>query len=143
MPPHPTFLIVDDDEGHTILRREKLEATGLSNHIRHFRDGQATLDSLFKERVAGGAAFLVLLDIRRPKLDGIEVLRRFKADASLRKAPAIMLPTTNDSPEIARCHTFGCSVYTQKPVDYDRFSAAIRSLGGFVPFLQITPLGAG
>ncbi|MEY4006176.1 MAG: hypothetical protein RLZZ221_2272 [Verrucomicrobiota bacterium] len=54
-----------------------------------------------------------------------------------------MLTTTDDSREIARCHELGCNVYMQKPVDYDRFSEAIRSLGGFVPFLQIPRLTAG
>ena len=93
----PTILIVDDDEGHAILIRENLEAAGLSNRIRHFRDGQAILDFFFKDHPAPGDAFLVLLDIRMPKIDGIEVLRRLKADPGLRKLPVIMLTTTDDS----------------------------------------------
>ena len=139
----PTILIVDDDEGHAILIRENLEAAGLSNRIRHFRDGQAILDFFFKDHPAPGDAFLVLLDIRMPKIDGIEVLRRLKADPGLRKLPVIMLTTTDDSREIVRCHDLGCNVYMQKPVDYDRFSEAIRRLGSFVPFLQIPRLNAG
>ena len=143
MNPQPAILIVDDDEGHAILIRENLEAAGLTNRIRHFRDGQAILDFFFKDRPAVGDSFLVLLDIRMPKVDGIEVLRRLKADPNLRKLPVIMLTTTDDSREIGRCHELGCNVYMQKPVDYDRFSEAIRRLGGFVPFLQIPRLNAG
>ena len=143
MTSEPIILIVDDDEGHAILIRENLEAAGLSKRIRHFRDGQAILDFFFKDRPAPGDAFLVLLDIRMPKVDGIEVLRRIKSDPNLRRLPVIMLTTTDDSREIARCHELGCNVYMQKPVDYDRFSEAIRSLGGFVPFLQIPRLTAG
>ncbi len=143
MTSQPTILIVDDDEGHAILIRENLEAAGLSNRIRHFRDGQAVLDFFFKDYPALGDSFLVLLDIRMPKVDGIEVLRRLKADANLRKLPVTMLTTTDDSREIVRCHELGCSVYMQKPVDYDRFSEAIRRLGGFVPFLQVPRLSAG
>ena len=143
MTSEPIILIVDDDEGHAILIRENLEAAGLSNRIRHFRDGQAILDFFFKDRPTPGDAFLVLLDIRMPKVDGIEVLRRIKSDPNLRRLPVIMLTTTDDSREIARCHELGCNVYMQKPVDYDRFSEAIRSLGGFVPFLQIPRLTAG
>jgi len=143
MTSQPTILIVDDDEGHAILIRENLEAAGLSNRIRHFRDGQAVLDFFFKDPPTLGDSFLVLLDIRMPKVDGIEVLRRLKADANLRKLPVIMLTTTDDSREIVRCHDLGCSVYMQKPVDYDRFSEAIRRLGGFVPFLQVPRLSAG
>ena len=143
MTSEPIILIVDDDEGHAILIRENLEAAGLSNRIRHFRDGQAILDFFFKDRPTPGDAFLVLLDIRMPKVDGIEVLRRIKSDPNLRRLPVIMLTTTDDSREIARCHELGCNVYMQKPVDYDRFSEAIRRLGGFVPFLQIPRLTAG
>ena len=143
MTSQPTVLIVDDDEGHAILIRENLEAAGLSNRIRHFRDGQAILDFFFKDRPPVSEAFLVLLDIRMPKVDGIEVLRRIKSDPALRRLPVIMLTTTDDSREIVRCHELGCNVYMQKPVDYDRFSEAIRRLGGFVPFLQVPRLNAG
>jgi CheY-like chemotaxis protein len=75
-----------------------------------------------------------------PKVDGIEVLRRLKADANLRKIPVIMLTTTDDAREVTRCHELGCNVYLQKPVDYDRFSDAIRRLGQFVPLLHVPRL---
>lgn len=137
----PTILVVDDDEGHAILIRENLESAGLSNRIEHFRDGQAILDFLFgtadspAQRRDG--PFLLLLDIRMPKVDGIEVLRRVKADPELRKLPVIMLTTTDDAREVERCHQLGCSVYIQKPVDYDRFADAIRRLGLFVTLLLV------
>jgi CheY-like chemotaxis protein len=136
----PTILIVDDDEGHAILIRENLEAAGLNNRIRHFRDGQAILDFFFKDPPQVSETFLVLLDIRMPKVDGIEVLRRIKAHRELRKLPVIMLTTTDDSREVVRCHELGCNVYMQKPVDYDRFSEAIRRLGKFVPLLHVPQL---
>ncbi|PAW77309.1 MAG: hypothetical protein B9S27_08265 [Opitutia bacterium Tous-C8FEB] len=136
----PTILIADDDEGHAILIRENLEAAGLRNPIRHFRDGQAVLDFLLRDPARADGPFLVLLDIRMPKVDGIEVLRRLKADANLRKIPVIMLTTTDDAREVTRCHELGCNVYLQKPVDYDRFSDAIRRLGQFVPLLHVPRL---
>jgi CheY-like chemotaxis protein len=136
----PTILIADDDEGHAILIRENLEAAGLRNPIRHFRDGQAVLDFLLRDPARADGPFLVLLDIRMPKVDGIEVLRRIKADANLRKVPVIMLTTTDDAREVTRCHELGCNVYLQKPVDYDRFSDAIRRLGQFVPLLHVPRL---
>ena len=136
----PTILIADDDEGHAILIRENLEAAGLRNPIRHFRDGQAVLDFLLRDPARADGPFLVLLDIRMPKVDGIEVLRRLKADANLRKVPVIMLTTTDDAREVTRCHELGCNVYLQKPVDYDRFSDAIRRLGQFVPLLHVPRL---
>jgi CheY-like chemotaxis protein len=82
----------------------------------------------------------VLLDIRMPKVDGIEVLRRLKGDPQLRKLPVIMLTTTDDSREVELCHELGCNVYIQKPVDYDKFSEAIRRLGLFVMLLLVPPV---
>lgn len=141
MKTEPTIVIVEDDEGHAILIRQNLEAAGLSNPIEHFRDGQAALNFFFDpesprlhhpERI-----YLVLLDIRMPKVDGIEVLRRLKGDPLLRKMPVIMLTTTDDAREVERCHQLGCNVYIQKPVDYDRFAEAIRRLGLFVTLLIV------
>lgn len=137
----PVILIVEDDEGHAILIRQNLEAIGLKNQIEHFQDGQAALDFLLRRgpgRVrAHRQEYLVLLDIRMPKVDGIEVLRQIKLHPELRKLPVIMLTTTDDSREVDRCHQLGCSVYIQKPVDYEKFADAIRRLGMFIPLLQI------
>jgi len=140
----PVILIVEDDEGHAILVRQNLEAAGLSNHIEHFRDGQAVLDFFFKpatdRKAAPGGMYLVLLDIRMPKVDGIEVLRRLKADPELRKLPIIMLTTTDDVREVERCHELGCNIYIQKPVNYDKFTEAIRRLGLFMTLLLVPPV---
>ena len=137
----PIILIVDDDEGHAILVRQNLEAAGLNNRIEHFRDGQAVLDFFFHPNGASqrhaNEVYLVLLDIRMPKVDGIEVLRRVKSDPELKKIPVIMLTTTDDQREVERCHQLGCSVYIQKPVDYDKFAEAIRRLGLFVTLLLV------
>ncbi|MDO8544085.1 MAG: response regulator [Opitutaceae bacterium] len=143
----PAILIVDDDEGHAILVRENLEAAGLSNEIAHFRDGQAVLDFFFQPDGArtrhAGEVYLILLDIRMPKVDGIEVLRRLKGDAELHKIPIIMLTTTDDQREVDRCHQLGCNVYIQKPVDYEKFAEAIRRLGLFVTLLLVPPVSDG
>jgi len=140
-PPLPAILVVEDDEGHAILIRENLKAAGLPNRIEHFRDGQAILDYLSAE-FHDRSAYLVLLDIRMPKIDGIEVLRRIKADPELRKLPVIMLTTTDDSREVERCHELGCSGYIQKPVDYDKFAEAIRRIGLYVPLLLMPQVGS-
>ena len=140
----PVILIVEDDEGHAILVRDVLETAGLSNKIRHFRDGQAVLDFLFGDGTKPvhhvGQMYVVLLDIRLPKVDGIEVLRRIKADPDFRKLPVIMLTTTDDKREVDMCHKLGCSVYIQKPVDYERFTEAVRRLGLFIMLLVVPPL---
>jgi CheY-like chemotaxis protein len=140
----PEILIVDDDEGHAILVRENLIAAGLNNPIRHFSDGQAVLDFFFgpncAKRTEAGQAYLVLLDVRMPKVEGVEVLRRLKADPVLRKMPVVVLTTTDDAREVERCHQLGCNVYIQKPVDYDKFAEAIRRLGLFITLMMLPPV---
>lgn len=143
----PVILIVDDDEGHTILIKDSLETGGLSNRIEHFRDGQAVLDYFFRRgpgpHAAKNGSYLVLLDIRMPKVDGIEVLRRLKADWELGKLPIIMLTTTDDAREVERCYFLGCNVYLQKPVAYEKFAEAIRRLGMFITLLLVPPVNQG
>jgi CheY-like chemotaxis protein len=146
MHPTPKIVIIEDDEGHAILVRQNLEAAGLENEYLHFRDGQAALDFFFKggkpAADLGQQSYLILLDIRMPKVDGIEVLRRLKADPELHKLPVIMLTTTDDAREVERCHQLGCNVYIQKPVDYDKFTEAIRRLGLFVTLLLLPSVKA-
>jgi DNA-binding NarL/FixJ family response regulator len=91
-----------------------------------------------EERDASPAApYLLLLDIRMPKVDGIEVLRQVKEHPHLRRVPVIMLTTTDDPREVERCHLIGCSNYMVKPVDYDKFSEAIKNLGLFISLVQV------
>ena len=140
----PTILVVDDDEGHAILIRQNLELAGLTNRIEHLWDGQAVLDYFFgrdsKAPMRRAGCYLVLLDVRMPKVDGVEVLRRLKSDPELKKLPVIMLTTTDDAREVERCYALGCNGYIQKPVDYEKFSEAIRRLGLFVMLLLIPPV---
>lgn len=138
----PTILIVDDDEGHAILIRQNLEGAGIDSRIEHFCDGQAILDFFFGRRHQPNETYLILLDIRMPKVDGIEVLRRLKAAPEFRKLPVLMLTTTDDTREVERCHLLGCNGYIQKPVDYEKFAEAIRRIGLFVPLLLVPTLTA-
>lgn len=139
--PKPIILSVEDDEGHALLIRQNLEDAGIDNRIEHFTDGQAVLDFFYgrdhDRSCESGQTYIVLLDIRLPKVDGVEVLRQLKADAALRTLPVIMLTTTDDEGEVERCHRIGCSAYVQKPVDYDGFSETIRQLGHFISLLLV------
>ena len=137
----PTILIVDDDEGHAILIRENLESAGMPNRLEHSRAGQAVLDFFASRPPTPTESYVVLLDIRMPKVDGIEVLRRMRADPKLRMLPIIMLTTTDDVRDVQRCHQLGCSGYIQKPVDYEKFADAIRRIGFFVPLLLVPHVG--
>jgi CheY-like chemotaxis protein len=135
------ILVADDDEGHARLIEMNLHRAGLHNAIQRFVNGQDILDFLFRRgtgpKRTPEAPYLLLLDIRMPKVDGVEVLRQLKADPELRKLPVIMLTTTDDPREVARCHELGCSNYIVKPVDYEKFSDAIKHLGLFISLVQV------
>ena len=80
---------------------------------------------------------LVLLDLNLPVLDGYQVLQRLKADERTRRIPVVILTTTDDAREVARCYELGCSIYVTKPVDYSQFSEAIRKLGLFLSVVTV------
>ena len=135
------ILIAEDDAGHARLIEKNLGRVGLHNPIQRFENGQEVLDFLFRlgpgpHRLTN-TAYLLLLDIRMPKVDGVEALRQIKEDAALRKLPVIMLTTTDDPREIERCHLLGCNSYIVKPVDYDKFAEAIKQLGMFMSLVQV------
>lgn len=135
------ILIAEDDAGHARLIEKNLSRAGLHNKIERFANGQAILDFLFRRgptphRVLD-TPYLLLLDIRMPQVDGVEVLRQVKNDPVLRKLPVIMLTTTDDPREVERCHAIGCASYIIKPVDYDKFAEAIKSLGLYISLVQV------
>lgn len=139
------ILMAEDDEGHAGLIRRNLERAGISNEIVHFKDGGAAIDffKASKADIQNGAkkTFLLLLDIRMPKVDGIEVLKYIKADDDLKSMPVLMLTTTDDPKEVKRCHEFGCSHYITKPIEYNQFVEAIKSLGLFLKIVKVPEMG--
>lgn len=135
------ILIVEDDDGHARLAEKNLRRAGIKNDFLRFKDGQEALDFLFREgagqKRANHTAYLLLLDIRLPKIDGVEVLRRIKQDEELRKIPVIMLTTMDDPREVDACHRLGCSHYIVKPVEYDNFAEVLKQLGLFLKIVQV------
>jgi CheY-like chemotaxis protein len=135
------ILVAEDDEGHAGLIRKNLARAGFVNQVVHFRDGQEILDFLFFQgngpHREPGAAYVLLLDIRMPKVDGVQVLEKIKADPELRKLPVIMITTTDDPREVENCHDLGCSSYITKPIDYEKFVTAIRQLGLYLAVVQV------
>lgn len=135
-----TILMAEDDDGHALLVRERFENVGVSNPVIRFRGGQETWDFLSgtaKPCVESGRGYLLLLDIRMPGLDGVEVLRRVKLDARLKKIPVIMLTTTDDPNEISACYELGCNTYLTKPVEFERFAEVIKRLGLFLSIVKV------
>lgn len=149
-----TILIAEDDDGHAELICDNLHEAGIHNPMIRFRNGQETLDFFYGAplgpsgqeaadaafRRVPGRAYLLLLDIRMPKVDGVEVLRQIKGDPELKNMPVIMLTTTDDPREIRTCYELGCSCYVTKPVDYQQFSEMLTRLGLFLLVVQVPSL---
>lgn len=135
------ILIAEDDEAHVVLIQLNLQRAGVINKQMVFTDGRQVLDFLYGRgqgpKRKPGESYLLLLDIRMPRVDGVEVLRQVKADPELKKLPVIMVTTTDDPREIERCHALGCSSYVAKPVEYEQFVEAVRRLGLFLAIVEI------
>ena len=155
-----SIVLIEDDDGHATLVERNLRRAGISNGFVRFHDAQQALDYFFGPPPAEPAAdsadgtparkacparedlmnFVVLLDLKMPRVDGFEVLRRLKESPQTSAVPVIVLTTTDDPREIARCYELGCNVYITKPVEYDAFIEAVRRLGFF---LQVVKLPSG
>lgn len=140
--PRPVSIImVEDDEGHARLIEKNIRRAGVNNEIVAFRDGTSVLDYLFGAdktgRVSFGRSYLVLLDLNLPDMTGIDILARIKANEHTRRAPVIVLTTTDDQREIQRCYDLGANVYITKPLNYESFANAIRQLGLFLAVMQV------
>lgn len=144
-----TILLAEDDEGHAELVLGSLREAGVKNPMQRFRDGQELME--FLEGVMGSMSlepsrpYVLLLDVRMPRMDGLEVLRRLKEDPVMRTLPVIMLTTTDDPREVEACYRLGCNGYVVKPVGYDSFSETLHRLGLFLSVLRVakTPLQGG
>ena len=136
-----TILLIEDDPGHARLIEKNVRRAGVNNTIVPLTDGTAALAHLFETDAAGQRRvqlpMLVLLDLNLPDMSGTDILARIKADELLRRAPVIVLTTTDDSVEIQRCYDLGCNVYITKPLGYESFANAIRQLGLFLAVMQV------
>ena len=130
------ILIAEDDQGHFELIKRNLWRSCVENEILHFKDGQEVMDFLFRKgnglQREKNRPYLLLLDIRMPKVDGYEVLRQIKSDDKLSVIPVIVVTTTDDQSEIDRCAALGSNFYMVKPADYTKFMEAVENLGAFL-----------
>jgi CheY-like chemotaxis protein len=139
-----TIVLAEDDDGHASLIKKNLQRAGIDNAMLHFRDGEETLNFFFRKgegpHLLPGTSYILLLDIRMPKIDGLEVLRQLKGDNVLHKVPVLVITTTEDPDEVERCHELGCNVYIPKPIDYERFVLSMNHLGLFLRISEFPKL---
>lgn len=137
------ILLVDDDDNDLELTRRTLTNHKVANEIVVLRDGEQALNYLFRrgefDRRPGPDPMLVLLDIKMPKVDGIEVLVAVKKDPLLREIPVVMLTSSREGPDLERCYRHCANAYVVKPVDFAQFADAVRTIGKFWGVLNERP----
>jgi CheY-like chemotaxis protein len=140
--PHTVKIVmIEDDEGHARLIEKNIRRAGVTNEIVPFETGGEALDYLLGPDGSGevwrGQPILILLDLNLPDMSGLDILERIKANAHTRRIMVIVLTTTDNPREIARCYDLGANVYVSKPMQYDKFVHAIQQLGMFVSVMKI------
>ena len=137
------ILLAEDDPNDVELTLSALGQHRLLNEIVVVRDGAEALDYLYArgayERRQPGLPSFVLLDLKMPKVDGLEVLRVIKSDASLRAVPVVVLTSSREERDLVKSYQLGVNAYVVKPVDFSAFVEAVRSLGGFWAALNELP----
>lgn len=129
-----TILLVEDNSAHAEIIIRLLGDYRIANHVYHVSDGEAALDYLFRRGVyADGLKFpfpqLVLLDLRLPKIDGLEVLKQLKSNQDLRLLPVVVLSSSEAQRDITAAYRQDANSYLVKPADYEQFVVLIKTLG--------------
>ena len=138
------ILLIEDNPNDAELTIRALKKKNLANSIIHLKDGAEALDFIFcqgqyKERDINNKPRAILLDLKMPKVNGLEVLQRVKADARTRSIPVIVLTSSNEDPDVKKCYELGVNSYIVKPVGFDNFTKAVAELGFYWLLLNQPP----
>ena len=147
MPELKRILLAEDSANDLELTLAALEENRLANGVVAVRDGAEALDYLYRRGAyanrTGGNPALVLLDLKMPKVDGMEVLRQIKQDEELHRIPVVMLTSSREEQDLLRSYDLGVNAYVVKPVAFTAFMEAVRQLGGFWAIInEPPPVGA-
>ena len=140
------ILMVEDDPKDVELTLTALEEYNLANEVVVTRDGEQALNYLYcrgeyKTRSSGNPA-VMLLDLKLPKVDGLEVLKQIKSDADLRMIPVVVLTSSKEEKDMVASYKLGVNAYVVKPVDFHEFVNAIKELGIFWAVINEPPPGS-
>jgi two-component system, response regulator len=131
------IVLVEDDADEAELILRVLGKHRLSERLRHVRDGQAALDLLLGPDAPRPK--LILLDLKLPKVGGVEVLRKLKSDARTRTIPVVVLTSSKETRDVDECYSLGANSYILKPVDFESFSDSVANLALYWLILNQRP----
>lgn len=141
--PEVEILLVEDDPHDAELTMHTLEKFGLAGHVVHLEDGVAALAWLHQHaELVPEALRLVLLDLKLPKLDGLQVLQEIRSHERLRHLPVVMMTSSRQERDVLRSYELGVNSYVVKPLEYDEFTRAVEALGTYWLTLNTTPASA-
>jgi len=137
------ILLVEDNLNDVELVLAALKRNNLVNKVVSVRHGGEALDYLYRRGTfaerEGAEPIFILLDLKMPKVDGLEVLRQIKTDEKLKLIPVVMLTSSNEEPDLVKSYQLGANAYVVKPVDFTQFVEAIRQLGLFWALINEPP----
>jgi CheY-like chemotaxis protein len=129
------ILLVEDNPNDVELTLDALADHNLANEVVVVHNGVEALDYLYRRgdfsTRPNDFPAVVLLDLKMPKLDGVEVLRQVKSDPELKNVPVVVLTSSREEPDLHKCYELGCNAYVVKPVDFQQFVNAVKQLGCF------------
>ncbi|HYV38944.1 MAG TPA: response regulator [Gemmataceae bacterium] len=142
------ILLVEDNPNDVKLAVHAFKTHNLANNVHVVRDGAEALEYIFctdryAQRNIENGPKVILLDLKLPLVDGIEVLRRVKADPRTRTLPVVVMTSSKEEPDIEECYRLGVNSYIVKPVDFDQFTEAVRQLGYYWLLLNQAPVTGG
>ena len=128
------ILLIEDNMSDAELTIRALKKNNLANKLIHLKDGAEALDFIFargiySDRNMGNNPKVILLDLKMPKVNGIEVLQKIKSDDRTKKIPVVILTSSKEDPDIKECYRLGVNSYVVKPVDFEAFIKAVSELG--------------
>jgi len=136
------ILLVEDNPDDVQLTRRALQKNNIANQLKVVHDGVEAMDYLLS--AAGGddsspLPTVILLDLKLPRMDGLEVLRRIRANEQLKRLPVVVLTSSKEQQDILKSYDSGANSYIRKPVDFEQFNDAVRQLGLYWLLLNETP----
>ncbi len=141
------ILLVEDDQNDAELTVMALTDNHLANEIVIAHDGEEALDFLYRRgayaSTEGGNPIVVLLDLKLPKVDGLEVLKQVKSDPDLRTIPVVMLTSSREEQDVLRSYDLGTNSYVEKPVGFEEFVESVKEVGLFWTVVNHPPPGSG